>query len=276
MSYRTILVQVDESRRCPARIDVAIGLARRYDAHLVGLSVFSTFEPRGYVAVEIGASVREIQRRMAAEHAARCEQIFNRATAAAGLTNVEWRCASADPVGATALNARYADLLVLGQADPSDPAALDSDYAQQVVLEAGRPVLMVPYAGSIESVGRRVLVAWNASAEATRALTDAIPLLRDAEEVHLISFNPKAEEHGEIPGSDIGLYLARHRVQVSVKIDRASGIDVGNELLSRAADLGVDLIVMGAYGHTRLREMVLGGATRTLLESMTVPVFLSH
>jgi len=276
MSYRTILVQVDTSRRCPARLEVAVGLARRYEAHLIGLSVFSTFEPRGYVAVEIGASVLEIQRRMAAEHLAHCEDIFNRAMAAAGMTNIEWRSASADPVGATVLNARYADLLVLGQDDPSDPAALDSGFAQQVVLAAGRPVLVVPYAVSIESVGRRVLVAWNASAEATRALTDAIPLLRDADEVHLVSFNPKAMEHGDVPGADIGLYLARHRVRVSVKIDRAAGIDVGNELLSRAADLGVDLIVMGAYGHTRLREMVLGGATRTLLESMTVPVFLSH
>lgn len=276
MTYRTILVHVDESRRCPARIEVAIGLARRYDAHLIGLSVFRTFEPRGYVAVELGASVREIQRRLAAEHAARAEAIFNRAMAAAGMTNVEWRASSNDPVSALALHARYADLVVLGQPDPSDVAALDSDFAQQVVLEAGRPVLMVPYVGSIETLGKRVLVAWNTSAEATRALTDAIPLLRDADAVHVISFNPGAEEHGDVPGADIGLYLARHRVRVEAKIDRAQGIDVGNELLSRAADLGVDLMVMGAYGHTRFREMVLGGATRTILESMTVPVFLSH
>jgi nucleotide-binding universal stress UspA family protein len=107
-------------------------------------------------------------------------------------------------------------------------------------------------------------------------VTDAVPLLRRADAVELITVNPEGSAHGDIPGADIALYLARHGVRVEVKIERAVDIDVGNMLLSRAADLGIDLIVMGAYGHSRVREYVMGGATRTLLDTMTVPVLMSH
>jgi nucleotide-binding universal stress UspA family protein len=144
------------------------------------------------------------------------------------------------------------------------------------VLAAGRPVVILPSVGTFATLGRRILVAWNPSREATRAVTDAIPLLRLADLVHVMAVNPKATEHGTVAGADIGLYLARHGVRVEIKTDHGAEIDVGNELLSRAADLDADLIVMGGYGHSRLKEWVLGGATRTILESMTVPVLMSH
>ena len=121
-----------------------------------------------------------------------------------------------------------------------------------------------------------MLVAWNASREATRALTDSIPLLREAETVHVIAFDPAAAPHGEVPGADIGLYLARHGIKVTVSQQTAPDVDVGNQLLSRAADLNADLIVMGAWGHSRLHELVMGGVTQTILRSMTVPVLMSH
>jgi len=166
--------------------------------------------------------------------------------------------------------------VVVGQTDPSDGSGVLPDFPHQLVLTVGRPVLLVPYAGRFETLGRRILLAWNAGREATRATTDAIPFLRDAEEVNVVAVNPAGRQHGEVPGADIGLYLARHGVRVKVSNVQATEIDVGNQLLSSAADLSSDLIVMGAYGHSRFAELVLGGVTRTMLESMTVPVLMTH
>jgi nucleotide-binding universal stress UspA family protein len=138
-------------------------------------------------------------------------------------------------------------------------------------------VLFVPYAGRFPKLGTRVLVAWNASREAARAVRDALPLLKRARRVDVVAFDPqRSADHGEQPASDIALYLARHGVRASAAQQRGTGIEIGAQILSRAADMEADLIVMGAYGRSRFRERVLGGATRTLLESMTVPVLMSH
>jgi nucleotide-binding universal stress UspA family protein len=276
MSYKTILVHVDPGKRSSARVEAAIRLARQFDAHLVALHVLMPFEPPGYVAVEMGPAIIEAQRAVAANDMARTEAEFTKQVSAAGLRNVEWRTAIDDPVDAMTLHARYADLIVIGQRDASDDSHIPADFPERLVLAAGRPVLILPSVGNFATVGKRILIAWNPSREATRAVTDAIPFLQRADTVHVMAVNPKAGEHGAVAGADIGLYLARHGVRVEVKTDHGAEIDVGNELLSRAADLDVDLIVMGGYGHSRLKEWVLGGATRTILESMTAPVLMSH
>ena len=276
MSYKTILVHIDPGKRNSVRVDVAIRLARQHDAHLVALHALAPFEPPGYVMAEMGPSIVDAQRQMAAVAMARTEAEFTQQVSAADLRNVEWRTAVEDPVDAMTLHARYADLVVIGQTDTSDRMNVAADFPERLVLAAGRPVLIVPSVGSFATVGKRILVAWNPSREATRAATDAIPLLQRADTVHVMAVNPKAGQHGAVAGADIGLYLARHGVRVEVKTDHGAEIDVGNELLSRAADLDADLIVMGGYGHSRLKEWVLGGATRTILESMTVPVLMSH
>jgi len=276
MSYKTILVHVDPGKRCSARIQVAINLARQHDAHLVALHVLAPFEPPGYVLAEMGPAIIESQQRVAAHEIARSEGEFNKLVSAAGLRNVEWRTAMDDPVDAMTLHARYADLVVIGQADAADGSHVTADFPARLVLAAGRPVLIMPSVGSFSTVGKRILVAWHPSREATRAVTDAIPMLRLADTVHVMAVNPKAGEHGTVAGADIALYLARHGVRVEVKSDHGAEIDVGNELLSRAADVDADLIVMGGYGHSRLTEWVLGGATRTILESMTAPVLMAH
>jgi len=174
------------------------------------------------------------------------------------------------------MHGRYVDLIVIGQPWAADISAVNNSFANQVMLEAGRPVLMIPHAGEFPTIGKRIIVGWNASREATRAVTDAIPFLQQAEVVQVMVINPKSGEHGAMPGSDIALFLARHGVQVEVQVDKASEIDIGNEMLSRASDFGADMIVMGGYGHSRFRESLMGGATRTLIDSMTVPVLLSH
>ena len=276
MSYKTILVHIDGGKRCSVRVDVAIRLAQQHDAHLVALNAISPFEPPGYVMAEMGPAIVDAQRAVAANELARTEASFNQQVSAAGLRNVEWRSAVDDLVDAMTLHARYADLLVIGQTDESEDSRVPADFPERLVLAGGRPVLILPSVGSFATIGKRILVAWNPSREATRAVTDAIPLLQRADNVHVMAVNPKAGEHGSVPGADIGLYLARHGVRVDVKTDHGAEIDVGNELLSRAADLDADLIVMGGYGHSRLKEWVLGGATRTILESMTAPVLMSH
>ena len=276
MSYKTILVHIDPGRRCSVRVDVAIRLAQQHDAHLVALHALAPFEPPGYVMAEMGPAIIEVQKRAGAAEMARTEGEFTKQASAAGLRNVEWRTAVDDPVEAMTLHARYADLVVIGQTDPSDGSNIAADFPERLVLAAGRPVLILPSAGSFPTIGKRILVAWNPSREATRAVTDAIPLLQLADKVHVMAVNPRHGEHGNVPGADIGLYLARHGVRVEVKSDHGAEIDVGNELLSRAADLDADLIVMGGYGHSRLKEWVLGGATRTILASMTAPVLMSH
>lgn len=274
MSYKTILVHVDSDQRSVMRVELAITLARRFDAHVVGLNVQPLVRFPPYVAAD--PMIVEYQERAAAKEAADAEALFRKVTSAAGLASAEWRIDEDGLVDTIVCHARYADLLVLGQRDPAESWTAGPDFTNEVLLAAGRPVLVVPYAGTFKQVGNRVLVAWNASREAARAVTDAIPLLRAAATVKVITINPHGNRHGDLPGADIGLYLTRHGVRVEVTRDDAVSIDIGNELLSRAADFDADLIVMGAYGHSRLKELVMGGATRTIIGSMTVPVLLSH
>jgi nucleotide-binding universal stress UspA family protein len=137
---------------------------------------------------------------------------------------------------------------------------------------------VVPHVGTNKPPGKVVMLCWNASRESARAASDALPFLKTASEVIVLVVDPQVspEGHGAEPGADVATWLARHGIKVTVQRDVAADADVGNVILSRAADHGVDLIVMGVYGHSRLREMVLGGVSRTLLSSMTVPVLMSH
>ena len=276
MSYKTILVHMDNSARASACLDIAVRLARRHNAHLVGLHALTRVELPSYALAVAGDTILEFQKRMGNESAGRAEAVFRKTIEREALPSAEGRFSFDDATEAVSLHARYADLIVLSQPDPSGEGSVTSEFAPLVTLRAGRPVLMVPYIGSFDTLGRHPLVAWNTTRESTRAVTDAIPLLQLADTVSVIVFNPRAQDHGQIPGADIGLFLARHGVRVEVSHYNAEDIDAGNQLLSRAADLGSDLIVMGSYGHSRLQEMVMGGVTRTILESMTVPVLMSH
>jgi nucleotide-binding universal stress UspA family protein len=276
MPYKTVLVHVDNGKRAPMRVDIACRLAKLSDAHLIGLHALSVVNIPSYALVEGGAQIREFHERMVREAAARAEEVFKKGVAAAGMNKAEWRVSQRDAAHSVPVHGRYADILVLGQPNETDGSGVEPDFAERVLLEVGRPALIIPYAGEFPSIGTKVLVAWNAGREATRALTDAIPVLREAKEVNVIAFNPRGAPHGEVPGADIGLYLARHGIKVTVSQQTAEDVDVGNQILSRAADLDVDLIVMGAYGRARVSELILGGATRTVIQSMTVPVLMSH
>jgi nucleotide-binding universal stress UspA family protein len=279
MDYKTILVHLDAGARRSERLELALALADRYDAHLVGLFALSTPIMPSYVRADTSALVVAAQERQRAEAAAGAEAAFRAAAARYGGVKVEWRLSNADALLAVRLNARYSDLVIVGQRerDTERETGIAPEFVDELVVSCGRPVLVVPYAGHFSDVGKRVLVAWNASTEASRAMTYALPLLARAERVNVIVFAAgHAGDHGEEPGADAALYLARHGVKAVVSRYGSPGVDIGSQILSRAADLTIDLVVMGAYGHSRIRELVLGGATRTMLESMTAPVLMSH
>jgi len=276
MSYKTILVHVDYGPRCKERINVAIDLARAFDAHLVGVHALTAEPLPSYLHSEGGVELRQAFDRARKALTSESETLFRSTIETAGYAKAEFRSSNDDAVDALALNARYADLVVAGQSKEDEESGVTVAFVPQMLLSVGRPVLMVPYVGTYRAPQKRILVAWNGSREATRAVTDALPLLERAAEVDIVVFNPTRHAHGDVPGADIALYLARHGVNARVSQEKANDIDVGNLLLSRAADLDANLIVMGAYGHSRVAELVLGGVTRTLLESMTVPVLMSH
>jgi nucleotide-binding universal stress UspA family protein len=280
MSYKTILVHLDKGERTAERLELAFDLAESFDSHVVGLFALNAARIPSYALAEAGRVILDAEARQRAEAARAAERAFRAAASRRGRVNAEWRDPNVDANYAVQLSARYADLVLAGQCEPGsgNGSGVSPEFAEELVLSAGRPVLLVPYAGRFPKVGRNVLVAWNAGREAARAVTDALPLLVRASSVHVMSFNPEKgdADHGELPGADIAQYLVRHGVKVVVHRQDNAEVDVGNQLLSRAADLGADLIVMGAYGHARMRELVLGGVTRTLFETMTVPVLMSH
>ncbi len=228
--------------------------------------------------MQIGEDVLKAQAAFAADAQVKAKALFEERVAHAGVRG-EWRGVAAEPLSALTLHGRYVDLVIVGQRDPSgEDASDDPAVPDQLILSLGRPVLVVPYSGSFPVVGKTVLVSWDASRLATRAVNDALPLLLGAKRVCVLAVNPHGGEdgHGQIPSADICLHLARHGVNAEAEHLYADDIDVGDVLLDRAADIGADLIVSGAYGHARWRELVLGGVTRHLLRHMTVPVLMAH
>jgi nucleotide-binding universal stress UspA family protein len=283
MSYKDLLVHVDDSKSMPARLAASTALARTFDAHLTGLYVAPILQVPTFVQAQMPPEVIEIQQQHAVEAEAAAKAAFNKAVADAGWEDrAEWRTAHGNLADAVDLHARYADLTVLGQADPDIDAADALALPGDVALSCGRPILCIPYIGAKPEVGKRVLIAWNASRESTRAVNDAMPFLSQAETVEVLVVNPQdwtwlhPERHGEEPGADIALHLARHGVKVAAAHTVTRDIGVGDAVLSHAADQSFDLLVMGAYGRSRLREVVLGGATEHLMHHMTIPVLLSH
>jgi nucleotide-binding universal stress UspA family protein len=280
MSYKNLLVHVDDSKGSAGRIDVAVRLALDYGAHLTGIYLISEPSPAGFVQ---GYLPPELIGTLQAEARGRAEAALARFTEAAERNQLSHEARTeqvlpTEAAEALCMHARYADLLILGQVDPDDETADWPRLPEEVVLGSGRPGLVVPYIGAPKTLGTRVVIAWDAGRESARAVADAVPLLERARSVYVVSINPRSDAfgHGDEPGADIALHLARHDIKVEVQRIESRDIDVANTILSHIADQAADLLVMGAYGHSRLRELVLGGVTRTILRDMTVPVLMSH
>ncbi len=171
--------------------------------------------------------------------------------------------------------ARYADLIVAGQTDPDWDFSPVLDFPERLAIESGRPVLVVPYAGRHLEIGRNAVVAWKPTREAARAVFDALPLLKSAQNLQILEVN---EHHppGAVPDTALAAALSRHGIKSTHRVSAAADIATGDEILSRLAGAGADLLVMGAYGHSRMRELVLGGVTRHISRHMTAPTLWSH
>lgn len=277
MAIKDVLVQVDGGKAAPARYEAAVALAQAHGAHLIGLCL--AVEPSvpatiiGMVPSDVIASQRDFVR----EQAETAVVQFRLAVEKAGLSG-EGRLVQVlafDAIDVFVTHARHCDLVVLGQRDPADVLPFGGDLAADVLMGCGRPGLIVPFIGAPPLFGQRVLVAWDGGREAVRAVNDAMPLLERAHSVAVLCVNPDASGDRD-PGADIALHLARHGVKVAAARTVARETSVGDVLLADIADNGIDLLVMGAYGHSRLREWALGGATRHLLAHMTIPVLMSH
>ena len=280
MSYKDLLVHLDESKGCAQRVDAAVRLAASHGAHLTGFYPMVEIPLLNAIRERIP---RDIQAAMDADAQARAEAALESFREAAERGGIAWGTRTDQALDTTlarvlGMHARYADLAVLGQVDPNHPAYAGGHLPEEVVLASGRPLLVVPQDWAPGPLGERVLIAWDASREAARALSDALPILEQAASVLVVSVNPKSTPlgHGEVPGADIAVHLARHGVEVEVRSIELEQIEVGEALLSFAADGARDLLVMGAYAHSRLRELVLGGVTRTVLARMTLPVLMAH
>lgn len=275
MAYRDILVHVDNSKASPARLEAAIGLAKSLEARLTGLYVFSKPYLPAYTEIQINPDILEAQTEEIKKMAEKTGEAF--AAATKGM-DAEWRTFEGLAAEALALHARYADLTIVGQGNPDDSLFLgDRDMPDRLILTSSRPSLVVPYVGDYKTIGENVMIAWDAGPQASRAVHDALPVLKRAKQVTVMEINPKNGNGGtgDIPGADIAQHLSRHGVNAETD-HIVTNMKPGDMLLSRAADRGTDLIVMGAYGHARWAELVLGGVTNYMLGHMTVPVLMSH
>jgi nucleotide-binding universal stress UspA family protein len=285
MSYPTILVHVDDSARCAERIRLATALALRRGGHLIGAAptgvsrfLYHSMPPDKddpTLALHLDM-LREQSRSALAAFSAHCD--------AARVASFEARVIDDEAGAGINLHGRAADLIIVGQAEPHAKGGA-AELATHVISGSGRPVLVVPASGAVGAVGQRILLSWDGGREAARALQLALPLLKQAERVSIAVFELASDEHtvDDALAADPRPWLLRHGVTADLAvhaIDHQRRMnrrhEVGERLLSLATDVEADLLVMGAYGHSRFRESILGGVTRTVLEAMHLPVLMAH
>jgi nucleotide-binding universal stress UspA family protein len=283
MSFKDIMVFIDSGKSGMGRGRYAISLADHFGAHLTIMSfvptaiVFAYGEP-GVIAA-MPASYFDDQKKQAAE-------LLGDLAKEAGRQGVGVDTRLLDGIAGDLPHvlgeqARYADLMIVGQPREGALWSTRGEMISRLLMGSGRPILIVPYTGAVdmaEGAPKTIIAAWDGSAEATRAFHDALPLLKTAKKTILFVGEPveRTMIHGDEPGADIARHLLRHGVEVEVRQAHSQELDIGELILSRTASESADLIVMGGFHHSKMRELLIGGVTKTILEHMTVPVFMSH
>lgn len=280
MSYKTVLVHLNDERRAARLLDFAVPFARAHDAHLIGLYVV----PLPVVLNEWPdlaiAEMLEAQRKAYRDEGKRVGELFRAKTSDLPRPS-EWRLIEsqyATAADALVQAARMADLVIAPQADAKWHLTNTLDAAEAAIMESGRPVLVVPNAGAAEPCPSHVTIAWNGKRESTRAAFDALPIIEKAGRADVVWVDPKpgSAAAGDIPCAELAVTFARHGIKAEARSLQAQDEGVSAALREDAKRSGSGLLVMGAYGHSRLREFVLGGATRNTMHAMTVPVLFSH
>lgn len=279
MSYKSIVVHLDTSQAVHSRLDVALSIAKRFDGYVTGFFTAYRPEPGSFYVLAASAEYYvEFDHRRREQQGA-LERLF-RAEILRLKVDGEWQSSTEYANRCVPRVARLSDLAIVGQYNPDDPESfVAGQFIENLVLSSGRPVLVVPYAGEFPNIGSHVLIAWDGSREATRALHDAVPFFSRAKQVTILTINALNGEppSSRLPGSDIAAVVSRYCANVvTQEVEGVDDVPIGETILSRGADVGADLLVMGCYGHSRWREIVLGGTTRSILKSMTIPVLMSH
>jgi len=298
MAIKDLLVCLDSSEASESRLRLASDLARKHGAHLIAAYLLCSHEPRsgrvygpGAIGIGIaGSAVADISEgrangsnpdrgQDAPPNVRLAETVERRFRETLQLHGIEgdWNIFAPDELSELIAMAGAADFVIIGQHNPEIPVSAEF-RPEKIVVAGGRPLLVLPFAGTFASIAKRVLIAWDGTREAARATHDALPLIAGAEAVTVISVASGESDLEQRHSSLIRIvrHLERHGLAATAADDVQSGIRVSDVLLSRASDLGADLIVAGAYHHARFREAVLGGVSRELLDHMTVPVLMSH
>jgi nucleotide-binding universal stress UspA family protein len=281
MNYPSILLPLDNQPACIIRTRAVLALADIMGSHVTGVAPTDVLDLRTTLRLASSvAALPVLDRGALMEEATRAAMAFDLACQLAGIVSHKALVDDTDMTTALTRRSRVNDLLVLTQSDSiaRDGQAFGNSQIEATILASARPVILLPCANAVSTLGTRVLVAWDDSHAAARAVADALPLLRRAQSVQVMLFNrAAASDEGGLSNdlASVGEWLERHGVRAQTQTETTT-IQVGQALLSRAADQGADLIVMGAFGHARWRERLLGGTTRELLASMTIPVLMSH
>ena len=284
MPLKTIMVLLNDPGRTQQLLDAASALARQFDAHLVGLYILPAAKVYSDVGMVATPMVFEGYRDLFTSKREGIRAKFEARAKQDGL-KAEWRVIDSgfpDIADSAIAEARSAELVIASQTDYGPDGSIERDLVVRLVMESGRPVLIIPKKGNFaprgEGIAEKAIIGFNGTKESSRAMFDALPLLRLVKETRLVWVDPyrQSGEAGEIPGVEEATVLSRHGIKVIAEPMMTTGHNAGEALLMRANDLGADLLVMGAYAHSRMREFVFGGATRHVLEHMTIPVLMSH
>jgi len=281
MAYKDILIHIDDSKACAARIEAAISLAKRQEASLTGVALALKSTISTYIGVDIPSSLTEAQQEIVARAADSAIAKFEAAAKEAGVqsTSSIVKCSATKAPARLSFLARHSDICFLGQPNPDEAgAAFKESLLEGVLFASGRPVYIVPYIGRPQVKVRKAVIAWDGGKKAVRAVNDAIPLLQGRSEVIILVINPEKRQtaHGNQPGVNIAAHLERHGVKTRIEQQSHVEIPADTMILNFLSDEGADLLIMGAYSHSRLREKAFGGVTNTILHQMTAPVLMSE
>ena len=285
---KRILVHYDATPRGDRALTLALSLADRHDAHIIGYTVHWEPHVPTYAASHLPPELMESLIKEQEKVAKDVRTAFEHAVDAAGRAHrCEFQTGKGDPAEDMISLARGCDIIVVGQAERGKEAAEIEELPETLVMDSGRPVLLAPYIGEAGArpgsaeggVSEHVLLCWTDTKESARAMSEALPVMTGATKVTVLTVataGGKDAQTDAVPGEDAARYLAAHGVDAELRRIVATNIDVGTAILNEAADIGASMIVMGAYGHSRLRETVLGGTTKTILHEMTAPVLMAH
>ena len=280
MSYRTILVCLNEIGRLSETVAAAVQLARDTGAHVSGLYVVPAVQVYPSVGFEAAPQVFEGNRSFFKDNAQRVKQVFEEAMRREALPHDFHQIDATTPLIADEVVAagRAADLVVVSTTNPDEITGVERDFVEPVVMSVGRPVIVLPHKGNAVLSLTEIVIGWDGGREAARAAFDSLPLLKLAERARVVRIDPQKDPslRGSVAGADLAEALARHGVKVETQAYPTDGLDEGQALMRCAEDSGAGLIVMGAYGHSRLAEFIFGGATRFVLTRMARPVLMSH